>query len=283
MIEGKEIAAVIVSLILLAVGLFAIGIIMQEQSDMLPESSSSVSTTTYIETFEDDTNETDPTATWYNYNETGWDWANASNDTARAHTGNFTYRINDSDGDQDWTEFNFVSDDYNYTKFWFQIDNRSHDTANVSFRKSNGVEICRICIENENISFLNSTTTGWDNMIDGSSYYGVRLDFNFTTDEVRGRLYNYTGGTLNDTWLEMYDGSEAFTETALFNISGETGSPAYIWFDNWQLYDRDVTAAEYETPDMLGTANSVFTILGILIIVGAIMMIVVLMYPYMKR
>ena len=286
MIEiGSKVFSVIVVLIFMIVGIMALATLSDTQDNLIDQDETTTTITNYVEDFEDDTNNTNPTDTWYTYNESGWDWANASEDNTQAHTGNFSYRINDTDGDSNWSDFNFISQDYDYTKFWFKVNSFYHNETNLSFRKANEVPMCYINITNDTITFENQSTIGWTTNITNMSWYGVRLDFNYTTDEIRGRLYNRLGVVLNDTWIGMYDGSEDFQEVSHFNISGVATEQSRIWIDNWDVYDSDTAtslngrAPDYDTMD---TLESLYPILGIIIIVSALFFIIGMMYVFKK-
>ena len=471
-VDAASIMAVVVSLILIAVGVFVVFTIVNETSDNIDNLTT---TTTRTENFEDDTAGANPSASWYTYAETGYDGTVLAN-TAFARSNPNSFAIVDSNGDEDYAYFNFISGDYERIDLWFMINttetatnvsyidhynntldadptmpwynysesvdcgtvtndtyqlngndqsfnftysteanasfefngtaktidylwfgvNHTHDDADdnsmeeirfmnaydqeilaftwtdgasntvyfnghdtgyswtegtwdvytarinwtdhtvsvkmnseqwtawrsfnnpavtsmkkfnvstdgtgqgadiyvdnmhlydagtiddheqclVNITKSNGVALCSFNITADTCEFDNSTTTGWAESLTTDTSYRLRLDMNYTDDTVLGTIYNVAGTSLNSSWLEMYDGSEAFEETAYINITGVSDTATRAYFDSLYLLDQD---GSDEIPDIGGTTNSVMTILGIFIIIGAIMAMVGVIMKY---
>ena len=277
--------SVVISLILLAVGVFVVFTVVNETDTVANQSAGTTTTTnTYTETFETDTHGADPSDTWYTYTEVGWEWANVT--TADAHGGTKSYIINGSSDLNNWTNFTLTSDDYEYFEYWFQIDNGSHDELRTYLLDENNDTICRVDTLGSTLNYIrfrNYTTIGWNQTLTNMSWYKIRYDFNYTDNTVRARLYNASSVLLNDSWLIASDasGTVDYSSFYVYDTTCAVGSSSYMFFDDLTLYDTDSTttaAREYE--DVGTTANTVFTILGIVLIVGAIMAIIGLMSKY---
>jgi len=223
---------------------------------------SSATTNSYTEDFEDDTVDSNPSDSFYTYTENGWDYANVTNDSY--HTGSKSFRINTTNGASSWSLFNFKSDDYEYMKIWFKIDNTSHNVTYIDVEKANGDSLFVMFVNTTSIYFGSDSNATWTNTLINNSWYMLRFDFNYSDSTVRGRLYNQSGGLLNDSW---YDPGIVFSEINYLNLSGTSGNTAYIYFDNILLYDSD---SSYSGMDST-TSNLLMNIIPILIALLLIM------------
>jgi len=154
----------------------------------------------------------------------------------------------------------------------------AHNQTIINVAKANAVPLCYINITDGNCTFENSTTVGWDETILTNNYYRVRLDTNFTDDTIRGRIFDSTGTLQADGWLQMYDGAEAFTEISNFNVTGVSDKASRLYLDDYYFLDTNTESTEI--PDIGGTANSVFSIIGIVLIIGGIMAIIGVVSKY---
>lgn len=275
-LEPSKIIAVVISMILLVVGLFTVFVITSETEDQLIIDESA----TYSETFETDTANSNPSDTWYTYAEVGWDFANTS--ASANYSGSQSYLINDTNGAGNYTYFNVTARNYSYFEYYFKIDNTSHNTTITYLLDSAGDSIIRVDINTGQVLFRNYTTVGFTGSILNNTWYKLRFDFNSTTNMVRCRLINTTA-TQNDSWLlsSNASGTVDFSDFKTFKLGGYTGNRTKLWIDSMILYIPSVSA--FETPDVQGTTESVIGLIGIVIMVSAIMGIITLVYPYIKR
>jgi hypothetical protein len=275
-IEPQIIMGVVVSLIILGVGVFAVFTVTNVIDDEIP--TTTTTTVTNSETFEGDTNESNPSDTWYTYTESGWEWANVTD--LQSKSGTQSFRVNTSDGLDNHVILNLTSPtEYEYFEFWFKWDNTSHNFTRYTFLDSSLQGICMVDIGGTvsegktNKTAFNNYTQQWNSTeLANDTWYNMYIDFNWTTNYVRGRLLNTTA-TLNDSgWVPMFTGTAVETDIASIVISGYTGQTAMAWFDDFVLYDTSSETVEH--PDITGTANSVFGIIGIVLIIGAIFAII---------
>lgn len=202
-LDPAVIMSVIVALIILGVGVFAVFTVVNTTEDNIEGETSS--STTRTETFETDTNLADPSDSWYTYTEVGFD-GNVYDNTATAR-GDKSYRINDSNGDQDYALFDTVSADYNRIDFWFMIDN-STDYTNTSYIDwYNGT-----VGENPNMSWYTYTESPdiGDITNDSSQPDGNYQSYNLTYDGFGNASFNFTDGykTIDYLWFGFNQSSE---------------------------------------------------------------------------
>ena len=96
-------------------------------------------------------------------------------------------------------------------------------------------------------------------------------------------MYNASSVLLNDSWLVASDasGTVDYSSFYVFDTTSAVGSSSYMLFDDMTLYDTDSTTTEGMDYENVGTtANTVFGILGIVLIIGAIMTIIGLVSKY---
>jgi len=197
------------------------------------------------ETFEDDTYGENPSSIWYTYAEMGFDWANINN---TGHSGSKSYLINDTDGgtiDTDKSSFNFTSNTYEYFSFWFKWDNTSHNESYGLLDSTDGYILdINFGDDLERIRVYNYTTTCIDRLLDNNSWYKLRFDFNYTTHEVRCRLYNETT-LLNDSWIraEVEAGVVDFTDFISFINYASADDQMFLYFDDLALYKSDTSSS----------------------------------------
>lgn len=284
-IDPGMIMGVVVSLIILGVGVFAVFTVANEMN--AEPYAEYTKTATNTETFETDTNESNPEDTWYTYTESGWGWANVTNETGRGTSSN-SFFINDSSGGIDFSNFTFTANDFEYFQTWFMWDNTSHNFTRINYLDEDIAIVGMFDVggtvydnRTQTVGFSNGSISWNSSALDNNTWYQVRADFNWTTNTIRGRLFDTAGTTLNDSgYIPMGDASLTSNNLSKINFSAHTSNPAYIWFDDFTLYDTDTVQGD--VPDVVGTANSVFNIIGIVLIIGAIMAIIGLVMKFQK-
>ena len=222
-------------------------------------------TTTYTEGFEDDTVGSNPSSTWYSYQERGFEYANVQND--QKHGGSQSFRINDSNGgdptNTSW--FNWTANSYNYVEFWVRANNSdNNDTRIYLYDGSNAwgrVDLITDVNDKSWIHIRNGTgQVDVNQTLTNSTWYRVRFDFNYTSDYVYARLYN--GSTLeNATWM---DAGGSRDSVDFLSIGGYNDKKTYIWFDDLTI---SITTPYSSNPAL----NTIVALLPLLLAVGLIL------------
>lgn len=230
------------------------------------------------ETFEGENADEDPSDTWYSYTDLGVEYANVTSDTSYA--GTKCFRMNDSTvTDGDVAYFNVTeAANYSYLEFYFKVDNTTHNESRIYCIDSAGTALARFDItvdsdEAYNVSYKNYTTTIWTKQsLVNNTWYKLRWDFNVTSDEIRGRLFNAAGTTLNDSWCPIEDGSGAYDYSNFksLGVYGVDDEDIYIHLDNIKLYKTYDWGGVGQTTDYVLTSivPLLFTVFLLIVIAG---------------
>ena len=218
----------------------------------------------YTETFETDAAGSNPAATWYTYAETGFDTAEVVADGRGSSVR--SYRINDTDGGNittDKSSFNFTSHNYSYFEFWFKWDNTSHNRSYGLIDSTDGYVIdIDFGMDAETIKVYNYTAIAVQRALTNNTWYRLRFDFNYSTFEVRTRLFNSAGTSLNDSWLraEAETGVTNFTDITSFILFASADDQMCIQYDDMSIHYMSV----YSTAMLTQTNYILTTIIPIL-------------------
>ena len=296
-VEPKVIMSVVVALIILGVGVFAVFVVTNETNTELDEI---MDVTSNVETFETDTNGSAPASDWYTYTDTGWEFANVTNQTGRGTSSN-SFRVNDTtSGGGDYANFTFTTNDYDYFEMYFKWNNQTNfqnmtrslfvdvDGAIIGGYNITGNATNITSSANNTVSFFNNTATGsdwagkggWNSTeLTNDTWYRVRTDFNWSDNTIRGRLYSNAGTLLNDSnYINMSTGSLVSNNLKTLSITGLAANTSHIWYDDFTLYHSEI--ARYT--DISTTANAVFNIIGIILIIGSILLIIGMASKYYR-
>jgi len=194
----------------------------------------------YSETFETDAAGNNPAATWYTYAEMGFDTAEVVADGRGSSVR--SYRINDTDGgniNTDKSSFNFTSHNYSYFEFWFKWDNTSHNRSYGLIDSTNGYVLdIDFGMDAETLKVYNYTAVAVQRALTNNTWYRLRFDFNYSTFEVRTRLFNSAGTSLNDSWLraDAETGFTNFTDITSFILFASANDQMYIQYDDMSIH-----------------------------------------------
>jgi len=239
--------------------------------------SAAISYFNQTETFESDTADADPNESWYSYKDMGYEYANATSDSAYA--GSKSYRINDStlaSGEVayfNWSE----SSSYSYLEFYYKIDNTTHNESRIYIVDSADTGLARFDITvNDsgiyNVTYRNYTAAIWSATgLTNNTWYRLRWDFNYTTDQMRGRLFTSGGTALNDSWCPIEDGSGAYdySNVASFQVVSYVDQDVYLYLDNIKLYKSYDWGGVGETTDyVLGQIIPILFAVFLLIVIS---------------
>jgi len=134
------------------------------------------------------------------------------------------FLLNDPDGNNDYSDFTFSSDDYDSLSFYFKLS-ASHDNCTVYLKDSSGNVICQFNISGTSVNFYDGAFT---QVISVDTWYRIVTSFDWLTDNVTGKIYQ--GSSLLKSGTDIF--SSGITDLSVFNISGVSGSAAYVMFDN---------------------------------------------------
>jgi hypothetical protein len=227
----------------------------------------------YDETFETDTNNANPSESWYTYTETGWEYANATTGLGRGASSR-SYRINDSNGAGNSSTFTVTANNFNYFEAWFLYDNTSHNVITVSVYSST-TELAKFIINatvNASIDdyclFQNNTAgSGFNETLANGTWYKIRFTLNYSDNTVYGQIFNSTEDALNNSWVSAFDGASSFTTISSIQISGSSGHGSYIWFDDFNLYKSAVAATGTDATVNYVTDTVVPILVAVLVII----------------
>lgn len=230
---------------------------------------------TDTENFESDTAGSDPSG-FYTYTDSAWDYVFVNETDYR--TSNHSYEINDTDGVSHWSWFNWTASTHDYFELYFKIDNSTHEEISLYIGHTAGVgnevKIVGQQTYEPCVVYSNYTTTAWNITISNNTWWRIRWDFNYTTNEIQCRLYNNASvdqTASNDTWLsaDPESGALNIADTTGLGIYGASGKPVQIWFDDLKIEEltygsrmRDVADVPDWAPGLLIT----ITILAFIIL-----------------
>jgi len=289
--DPKVIMSVVVSLIILVVGVLAVATVTTQTDDFSETVNIETSTESYNERYVDDDNDTNPSQDWYSYYESGLPYANVTNLTTEN-----SFRMNTTVG-SDTTGgvmYNFTTaDDYETIETVVRINASLHNHTIVtigSWISPLGTDgaIAYWEINTSYIAFFVLTTGTdvytevWNNTIDNMTWYQLTATLDYDTYNINGKLYNVSSSTtMNNSGATcVYEFTNVTQSFWAINEANGDDS-CHIWFNSFTLTDTDRTSGEAPV-DVMATANSVFGIIGIVLIVSAIMAIIGLMYPYLR-
>lgn len=300
-VEPTVIMSVIVALIMLGAGVFAVFSVISATNDNIDNTTSE--TTVYRETFQlPDVNNSDPTEDWYLYSSSGLDYINVTNlsgsDLPSVSNQSFLmYTETDGVGG---ALFDVNDSTYSYLQIDVKVDASRHNHSIITigtwidneFYTGHGAfafwNISNTTIEFHVITIAdgNLTTEVWNQTILNNTWYRLRATFNYNTYSVASTIWNEWG--IAGVPIQLATGS-AISVIPFTNITQSFWAvPAllgdnscYIYHDDFELSDT-VTESDYEIPDIGATANSVFAIIGVVLIIGSIMAIVGTVYKYVQ-
>lgn len=231
------------------------------------------------EDFEEDTVGSDPSETWYTYEETAS--FNFSNVVSGGYAGSNGFRVNDTDPYLKGCWFNFTSDNYSYVEFYFKIDNSTHNQSRIFAYDSVGTTLGRFEIrvnrtgvtDYNYVLFKNySGVAYWNGTITNDTWYRLRFTFNVTSNYLGGTLYNAAGTVLNTSWFEAEYASGAYDYSNFYGlqISGINNDFMYIWFDNIKLFKSYDWGSMGETTNYLlqTVVPILFAVFLLIVIIG---------------
>lgn len=223
---------------------------------------------TKTETFETDTDDIDPSESWYTYTETGLDWANVDGSVGRGSSSK-SYRINDTDGGNistDISSFTFTARNYTYFSFWFKWDSTNHNRSYGILDSTNGYILdIDFGKDAERIVVSNYSVVAIERSLTNDTWYQLRFDFNYSTNEIRCRLYNTTD-LLNDTWIraESETGYVDFDDFTAFINFASADDKMYLYFDDFETFyqvtfsTKSLSQTNYITSTILPILFAVF-------------------------
>jgi hypothetical protein len=192
----------------------------------------------YPETFETDTVGSNPSASWYTYTESGWEYANV-NDTVARDTQSM--RFNDTSGSDpaETAWFNWSTDEFDYLEFYFYVNTTNNNDTRI-YILDGANAWGRVDLNDTHILIRNGTglSIAAEQVLTTETWYRVRFDFNYTTNYCRVRLYN--GTTLeNDSWA---DAGGARTGVTGLNFQSYNGKKSHIYVDDITVYKNAIAA-----------------------------------------
>ena len=276
----ETIVAIIVSLIILAVGVFAFLTVTSTTRESIPNTDITNQYTS--EDFQDDTLLSSPTSDEYTY--TQYNWGGYEPGINASGTDYFFNIENPYGCYTNFSRFN-MTDYVNTFSFKFTQGTSNMETR-INLTDENQVNYATMRI---NKSFINiSLTTAYINKTDAgvadeiTVYVSLNLSSTNATQSIRIRLYNTSGGTtpINDTGWETSATSGRPMKLVLTG-SHVPNTYANLSIDDMSFYHYVYPSVPY--PDIEGTGLSVFNIVGIALVIGAILTIVGLVYSFTRR
>lgn len=262
------------------------------------------STTTYEDTFEDDTIDANPSESWYSYTETGWVYANATD--IAGYNSDQSYLINDENGTGNGTIFDVADRDYDIFELDFKINTTNHSEVWVNIYGANsGVfPVCCWNISDTDCTFYVETTECgfdlaeiWTVAISNNTWYRIRAEFNYNTHKITGELWEEIYG-VQGIPHQLEEGTAEtchnFEEVDTVTMIGTSDVDVYIFFDDLTLVDYTGTT---ETTNylidivipILVVVAGLLTVMGLLFTVGvtkesfiAVMIIIVVMIAFLQ-
>ncbi len=251
-----------------------------------PVSGATTTTVTYTESYTTDSNNTDPSETWYTYSDSGLNYSNASHLDGYG-SDDHGFRMNTTEG-FDTTGgalYDFTTETtYDTFSLKFKIDDASHNYTLVTvgtwavigaWEGNGAIAYWQITDTKVNFSVVsamdgNLTTEVWTHAIENDTWYTLDTTFNYNT--------NIIGCTLsNDTTSSISTGQQAssynfpnITQSfwAIPAVHGEDS--CYIWFDDFILTDSTTTYTDSE----ITTNNLLDNVIPVLVAVALLLIIV---------
>ena len=308
MIESKEVVAAVVAILIIGIGAFSVFIMWGELQGDLPEDADVTTIQYYNETFQPpDINATNASENWYVYSESGLPWANVTNETAGPLPGasNQTFHMNTTP-DTPVTGgvlYDFVNEStYDTFSVYVLVESAAHNHTVITigswidaFGISGHGAIAFWNITNDTISFWVLSLTGpvytqvWEQAINTGTWYHLYATFDYDSDDICASIYsidlagveNLVKTDCETTGVPLVNVTQSFW--AIPELIGDANCS--IWMDDFQLTDSTTTPVDTirdNVPDVFGLSESVFTILGLVIIIAALMAIVGMLYKYGK-
>lgn len=223
----------------------------------------------YSENFENDTAGSDPSESWYTYIDSAWDTVQV--DEIFYRSANHSYNIEDENGLGDFSHFNWTSANTNYLEFYFLIHNDSHDygcvcPSHTAGSRGVGINIYGNLTYEPTVRFMNYTITAFNLTISNNTWYRCRFDFNYSTDEIRCRIYDNSSVLKADDWLlaDPEAGAYDFSDvTGMAILSGNSQSSS-MYFDNIVMSYTYEYTMEASSPNYLLVIGLVLLALVIL-------------------
>jgi len=219
--------------------------------------------------FTDETTDTNPVATWYDYDENNFPYANVTSGNLFRANGSWAGIVDNTN-----VYFNFTADSYTYIEFDFRIDNSTCNFTSIQIVDSDGEELAYLNItggdskwatcDNNSAEIFNATITN-------NSWYTMKWDFNYTTNYARGRLYDSTDTLKNDSWFEVSNnaGALSFADFESFEIHTTTNEAVWLEIDNLKVYKAyDWGATGQTTNYILGSIIPLLFAVFLLIVVA---------------
>lgn len=151
-------------------------------------------------------------------------WSSHTFDVYQGDSVHYAYLINDTNGASNYCDFIFSNQDYDSLSFYFKT-NSSHGNCSVYVKDSDNVSLCHFWINASHICFNGS---GWDQAVSDGTWYRVLASFDWNVSTVTGDLYS-ASSLLKSGSVSFNSG---LSNISVFNVSGVSGSAAYVWFDN---------------------------------------------------
>ena len=231
---------------------------------LAPDSVSAADSTLRQETFEGDTPGSNPSDSWYGFEE---DAAYAANVTSwDAYGGSNSLVCNGSTAStNDYAWFN-LTEPFNGMNFscWFKVTSAYHNNSYMGFQNSTSGDYltvfqCGDAGNGNNKIFLwhasaDKNDPGWT--FNFYEWYNIQLQFNFTDDTFRGILSNVSFGVISTSiWYPFYSGDLSNVDT-LSILNTDDGT--YVLYDDIQFGDTPVDdSSSFSLSGGVGTSNNI--------------------------
>lgn len=290
MIDPKTIMAGVVALIILAVGTFAFFTVTDVVDENIP--GGRITNVESLENFNSETVNTEPNTTFLDYTAYEWTTPPGINGT----TGAFNYTVDEVYGcSLNYSRWNISTNEIGFpNRIDLDITQGPDNQATVvNITNDNEDPWVTIYINDTFISvsigateYINRTEAFSGGLFEEITY---RIDIDMianVTQTVRCRMYNATGLMNNDTGAQTPSQAGPPGKITVSGLRGTEVTPASSQQTNISIDDIRVWAQVWPTQSMVDVApigNSVFGIIGIVLIIAAIMSIIGVVYTYTKR
>ena len=225
------------------------------------------------ETFESDTAGSNPSETWYTFNELGLD----TSDVANVGRGSSTksLQVNDTDPDSEFCWFNMsTADNFSYAEFYFKIDNTTHNESRIYSVDSADTALARFDIishgDTSYVTCRNYTSILWNGTITNNTWYRLRWTFNDTSNYIKGDLFNNAGTSLNSSWFPCTTASGTYNYADFdgMQIGGDNDEWIFLYIDDFKVYKQyDWGVAGVTTSYLLNTLVPLLFAIFLLIVI----------------